>query len=422
MQTPVQTPPRIPPHAPQRVPENKPSRPGRPARPERPARKAKIKANSPPPQFRRLLKFDIPLFFITLVLCVFGLIMLLSASYFAAYREYGDTYHFFSNQLFFVAVGFAVMIGLSLFPYEKLKNRLILFGLIVSSLAMMLATYIGGAAVSQGGAGRWIDLGFVTFQPSEILKFALIITLAAFAHKYSDLIKTWKGALWVVGITVVACGLTFFQPHLSGTVIMFVIGLTIMFVGGLRKRYVALMGAGLAVLGVFSPVLLPLMGHTYSGSRFQSWLDPFSDITGDTFQTYQSLMSIGSGGWFGLGLGNSRQKFSYLPMAHNDFIFPVIVEELGFLGGSLIILLFVLFIMRGIYISTRAPDRFGMLVAAGITVQIGIQALLNIGVATNTVPNTGISLPFFSYGGTAIVMQLAQIGVLLNISRKARIE
>jgi cell division protein FtsW len=203
---------------------------------------------------------------------------------------------------------------------------------------------------------------------------------------------------------------------------MFLIGLTLMIISGCRLRWVLAMCVLLALIVPFVPMIMEAFGFTYSDARMLSWRDPLADIQGDTFQTYQSLVAIGSGGWFGLGLGNSRQKFSYLPAAHNDFIYSVLVEELGFVGGVLVLLLFVVFILRGFYIASRSPDRFAMMLAAGITVQIGIQAFLNIAVATNTVPNTGVSLPFFSYGGTAILMQLSQIGVLLNISRKARIE
>jgi len=369
----------------------------------------------------RIIKFDYPLFFITIVLCVFGLAMLLSASYFVAYREYGDTYHFFRNQLVFVGIGFTAMIAISLVNYELLMKRWVLLLLGGGSLAMMLAVRLG-AGVTQGGAERWINLGFVTFQPSEILKFAMIVMLAWVVHRNPEQIKTKEGFFRVAAIVGLACGLTVIQPHLSGTVIMFLIGVTLMCVGGVRWYWFVAMFTGIAAVIPFVPAIMKFFNFTYSDARFLSWRDPFADTTDKTFQTFQSLVSIGSGGLFGLGLGNSRQKFSFLPAAQNDFIFSVIVEELGFIGGALVLLLFVAFVLRGFYIAKCATDRFGMMLAVGITVQIGIQAFLNIAVATNTIPNTGVSLPLFSYGGTAIVMQLAQIGVLLNISRKARIE
>lgn len=221
---------------------------------------------------------------------------------------------------------------------------------------------------------------------------------------------------------LVSCGLTLMQPHLSGTIIIFLIGIVMMFVGNCRVRHILLMCLAfiaLAVVGLMA--LKTFFGYDYFGDRILSWRDPEADITNKTFQTYQSLVTIGSGGLFGLGLGNSRQKYSYLPASHNDFIFSVICEELGFVGAMLVILLFIIFVFRGFYIASKARDRFGMMLAVGITSQIGIQALMNIAVVTNSMPNTGISLPFFSYGGTALMMQLAEIGVVLNISRKAAV-
>ena len=213
------------------------------------------------------------------------------------------------------------------------------------------------------------------------------------------------------------------EPHLSGTVLICIIGVTLMFVGGVKFSH--LFGTGIVgVAGMVALVFYKIEneGFTYFEKRIQSWRDPFADVSDATYQTCQSLIAIGSGGLFGLGLGESRQKYMYLPETKNDFVFAIICEELGFIGAVTVILLFVLFVFRGLYIASKAPDKFGMLVAVGLTVQIGIQAFLNMAVVSNLIPNTGISLPFFSYGGTALVMQLAQMGVLLNISRQAMLE
>ena len=206
------------------------------------------------------------------------------------------------------------------------------------------------------------------------------------------------------------------EPHISGTVLILAIGMTMIFVGGTKIRYFIglLFAAAGGVIGIVA-----IKGVDYAKVRIQGWLDPFSDVQAGTFQTVQSLLAIGSGGWLGLGLANSRQKYLYLPESQNDFIFSIVCEELGYIGAIIVIILFVLFVYRGLMISIKAPDKFGSLLALGLTVQIGFQAMLNIAVVSNTIPNTGISLPFFSYGGTALMMQLAQMGVILNISRQS---
>ncbi len=369
----------------------------------------------------QLSKFDYPFFTIVLVLLSFGIVMMFSASYAFALKETGNSYFYVSRQIMFAAVGIAAMIFLSFIDYHILMNKMVLLVGCGVSVALMLMVKITG--VTQGGAERWIEIAGITFQPSEILKFAVIMLLAFYAHKNEEKIKDFrKGYLPFLVCLLFACVLTMIQPHLSGTIIIFAIGVTMMFVGNCRVKHILVMFGvfiGLAIIGFLG---LKALGYDYFESRFLSFINPEADVLGDTFQTYQSLVTIGSGGMFGLGLGNSRQKFSYLPASHNDFVFSVICEELGFVGAILVILLFILFVYRGFYIAARSRDKFGMMLSVGITVQIGIQALLNIAVVSNSVPNTGISLPFFSYGGTALMMQLAEMGVLLNISRKAAIE
>jgi cell division protein FtsW len=371
----------------------------------------------------RLAKFDIPLFIIVLVLAVFGLVMLLSASFSFAAREHDDSYHYFSRQLQFMGAGFIIMLIASRVNYRIFLNPKIVIGIAAVSVVLMLMVKLTGSGVTQGDAERWLNIGGVTFQPSEILKFALILVLAYMVQVRPEAMKLFvRGFVPFCGVIGIACLLTLWQPHLSGTIILFLVGLIMLTVSPIRIQYIVII---LVVVVLAAVIILPIMesmGFEYIQKRFASWRDPESDIQGDTFQTYQSLVTIGSGGWFGLGLGNSRQKFSYLPATHNDFIFSVICEELGFVGGALVLILFVIFILRGFYIASRARDRFGMMLAVGITSQMGVQALLNIAVVTNAVPNTGIYLPFFSYGGTAILVLMAQIGLLLSISRRAAIE
>jgi cell division protein FtsW len=368
-----------------------------------------------------MAKFDIPLFMIVIVLLVFGAGILLSSSFSIAAREHGNSYHYFVRQLGFIGAGLVLMLVLSIVPYSFFLNKKIVYLIAGVSVALMLGVLSSG--VIQGGAQRWISIGGITFQPSEILKFALIVVLSYMVHKYPERLKSFKHGFIPFGMVIaIACCLTILQPHLSGTIILFAIGLTMMIVSPVKFEYVFLAILAFGIIIVIAILIMNAIGFNYMGARWLSFVDPEADIQGQTFQTYQSLVTIGSGGWFGLGLGNSRQKFSYLPFTHNDFIFPVVVEELGFVGGVLVLLLFVIFVMRGFYIATLAPDRFSMMLAVGITAQIGIQAFLNIAVATNTVPNTGILLPFFSYGGTATIVLMAQVGILLSISRKAAIE
>jgi len=369
----------------------------------------------------RLSKFDFPFFTIVIVLLAFGIVMMFSASYAYAHRIHGDSYHYVYRQLGFIIVGLAAMIGLSFIDYRIMLNKYIIRVGAGVSFGLMALVAIGGTV--QGGAARWLEIGGTTMQPSEILKFAVIVVLAYWMHTYYDKLEDFKNGFMPIFIfLMVSCLLMIIQPHLSGTIIIFTIGFIMMFVGDCKVKHIGFILLAFVVLGMIAIPAMRAMGLEYFDSRILSWQNPEADIRGDTFQTYQSLITIGSGGVFGLGLGNSRQKYAYLPASHNDFIFSIVCEELGFVGAIFVILLFVLFIFRGFYIAVRARDKFGMLLATGITSQLGLQALLNIGVVTNSVPNTGISLPFFSYGGSALIMQLASIGIVLNISRKAAIE
>jgi cell division protein FtsW len=399
-------------------------RAGVPQQTRKPQRKkppVKVKQVAAPKVKERLAKFDVPFFIIVLVLIVFGAGMLLSASFSFAAREHGDSYHYFIRQIGFIGAGMVVMIALSFVPYSIFMNRLVVFLIAGVSFSLMVAVWVGG--IEQGGAVRWLSIGGITFQPSEVLKFALIVVMAFIVQRNPEGLRRFgKGFVPFVAVIGVACGLMVFQKHLSGTIIIFTIGAVLLMVSPVRTKHIFFAAVLLVAMVIAALPIVDSMSDATVEERIQSWREPESDIQGATFQTYQSLITIGSGGWFGLGLGNSRQKFAYLPASHNDFIFSVIVEELGFVGGILVLLMFVIFMLKGFHIASRAPDRFGMMLAVGITAQISIQAFLNIAVATNSVPNTGILLPFFSYGGTAMLVQMAQIGILLNISRKARIE
>lgn len=360
--------------------------------------------------------FDFPLFIIVLILLVFGIVMMFSASYAKSYSKYdGNSYYFATRQIEFVVGGIIVMLVASITNYHFFYNNKVLFISFLGGIGLLIAVLLVGDI--RNGAQRWLDLGFIDFQPSDVMKFVIIIVFAALVSRNTERMKDWKFILFLTIILGIVLVLMYKQPHLSGMIIMAIIAATIVFVGGLKESHTAVA----IVLGIIAIIGIIKFSDGYFDDRFIGFNDPFADTGDKTFQTYQSLLTIGSGGFFGVGLGNSRQKY-FLPEPHNDFVFSIICEELGFVGAITVIILFLIFIFRGFYIASKATDKFGMLVAAGITVQIGIQALMNIAVVSNAMPNTGISLPFFSYGGTALIMQLAEVGVLLNISRQSAIE
>ena len=271
---------------------------------------------------------------------------------------------------------------------------------------------------SSTGIHRWIRLPGLQFQPSEIAKFTLILLFAHLISINHKKMKTFlAGYLPFMVILGVTCGLVFLEPHLSGTILLLGIGIIMMYVGGTRLLYLL----GTLGLGV-GAVIYMVFVKGYEQDRINVWLHPFEAYAtnrDEAWQTIQSLYAIGSGGVMGQGLGNSRQKHLFLPEPHNDFIFSVICEEMGFVGAVLVIVLFALLLWRGITIGMKSPDKFGSMLAVCLTVQVGLQAVMNMAVVTNTIPNTGISLPFFSYGGTSLVMLLAQMGVVLSVSRNA---
>lgn len=360
---------------------------------------------------KKVGSIDIVFLLLVLVLLAFGMIMVFSASYAYAYSERGDSFYFIRKHVMFVIAGIVAMLLLSKFPpytsYQKLVSIIYIVGLGLMGLVVIL---------NGGRAGRWIEIpGIGSFQPSEIMKFAVIITFATMIAKNHDKMSTFRyGVLPFILILIPIVGVMMLQHHLSGTIIICAIGLCMMFVGGTRIFYFLLLipigAAGLAGI-VF------LKGVDYMMERVKNWLDPFQDMLGSSWQTIQSMIAIGSGGVMGKGLGNSTQKHLYLPEPQNDFIFAIVCEELGLVGAILVILLFIFLIYRGFVIANKAPNKFAAMVVVGITMQIAIQAMLNIAVVTNSIPNTGISLPFFSAGGTALLMQLGEVGVILNISR-----
>lgn len=367
---------------------------------------------------------DTLFFVIVIVLLVFGIIMMFSASYIAGLNE-GDGYKYVKTQGAAAVMGVLFMIFISFFDYHILMHsKLVSLGFLV---ALALLTYTTFFGMEVAGAKRWLEITETfTIQPSEIMKVALIIFLSFLICKNEHNLGSFqKGVIPLCIVIGVVCGNMVLQRHISGLFIMIALSLVAVFVGGMPiKSIIQLFGILLAVAIAFFAIYSSISGGglSYIFDRFASMGTADSgNIDNDNWQIAQSLIAIGSGGWFGLGFGESRQKYLWLPESQNDFIFPIIVEELGYLGGLVVVLLFVLLIYRGFYIAKKAPDKFGMLIVTGLTFHIGLQALLNIGVACNAFPNTGISLPFFSSGGTALAIQLAEMGVILAVSRQSDI-
>ena len=362
---------------------------------------------------------DLPFALLTLLLLGIGVVMVLSASFASAYYDLqGETGHdpayFFTRQAVFAAAGVGVMLLVSHIPMRTFHR----FSGAVMAAAMACLAAVPFVGTVVNGARRWISLGFTTFQPSEITKIAIILYFSALICKYKDRMRTFRfGILPFAAILLAVAALLILEPHFSATIIIFLIGAAMLFLGGARLGW--FVGGGVLLAGGAAAAVLLV---PYVADRVASFRDPFSDPTGDGWQIVQSLYAIGSGGLTGLGLGQSRQKYLYLPEEHNDFIFSVACEELGFLGAGLILILFAMLIVRGYRLSMRSPHRFGFLVGSGVTTMLALQILLNVAVCTSLVPCTGISLPFFSYGGTALMMQLAEMGILLNISRHAKLE
>ena len=355
---------------------------------------------------------DLPFAALTLLLLTIGVVMVLSASYARAYYSAATGHnaaYYFKRQLGFALAGVGAMYALSLFPMQFYRRM----SFLVLAAAAGLLALVPVIGVSQGDAKRWISLGFTTFQPSEIAKIGIILYFAALICKFKGRMRTVRyGILPFAGVLLIIVALLVMEPHFSAAIIIIAIGAVMLFLGGVRLYwFVGALIAALAALGVV------MTFFPYASSRITTWLDPFANTSGSGYQIVQSLYAIGSGGLFGLGLGQGRQKYLYLPEEHNDFIFPVVCEELGFVGAIAILILFALLVIRGYWLAMHMRDRYSFLVTAGITTLLAIQVILNVAVVTNLVPCTGISLPFFSYGGTALLIQLAEMGIVLSASR-----
>ena len=357
---------------------------------------------------------DLPFLCVLLMLLCLGLLMLFSAGYAVALYRRGDAYTYIRPQLLFAALGLAAMYAASLVDYHiwhKLAWPVMGLSLLLLVVVLFMPEY--------NGCKRWIVLpGLGTLQPSEIAKFAVVLVFSHIISLNHDRMQGFAAGVLPFGIILgLVAVLMLLEPHLSGTLLILSIGAVLMFVGGTGLRWFALAG-GLGLGTIFAAVLALPQLVPYAADRLSTWRDPFADPLGEGHQTIQSLYAIASGGVAGLGLGNSRQKYLYVPEPQNDFIFSILCEELGFIGAALVIFLFLLLLLRGITLAVRARDKFGALLVVGFVVQVVLQAILNIAVVTNTIPNTGISLPFFSSGGTSLLMLLGEMGIVLSVSRQ----
>lgn len=396
--------------------------------------KAKQPATELPRAQRVRGQVDIPFLMLTILLVIIGLIMLLSASYPSAYYDIkgttgGDPFYYFKRQAVYAALGFAVMYLVSRLNYQGLRGLAVT--ILVVACLLMLAVKVPGLGVEAGGATRWLKYP-IQWQPSELGKMGLILYFAArlsnrdqrrpLSFRRNTAIGRFGNWLERIGffelipylfVLMIMVGILAIQSHMSATIQMVVIAAAILFAGGIAVGWFIAggitVGAALAVI---------IMGTDYMTSRITMWLNPWDDALGKGMQAIQSLLAIGSGGVTGLGLGNSKQKFLYLPEAQNDFIFAVVCEELGLIGACLILTLFALLIIRGYWLALHARDRFGSLVIVGVTTLFAFQVFANVAVVTNLFPVTGISLPFFSSGGSALIIQLAEMGLILSISRQ----
>lgn len=376
---------------------------------------------------------DLPFLMLTMMLLGIGLVMVLSASYATAYynSKIDNPMFYFMRQIMFAALGVCAMFLVSKFNYQRLRG----LSIIALGLALILLVLVLLVGTVRSGAQRWLPLFIVDgpdFQPSEAAKLAVILFFSArLSRRNPDKHRKWNkrttlgrilqklddiGFLELVPygmVLLIIAALMIKEPHMSGTILILAIGASILFAAGIKLYWFILGGGTMAAALIFI-----ITKTEYMATRVALWKDPWIDPRGDGYQTIQSLYAIGSGGLLGLGLGKSRQKFLYLPEPENDFIFSIVCEELGYIGAAIVLILFALLILRGYWLAIHARDRFGALLIVGVTTLLAVQVFLNIAVVTNLIPVTGISLPFFSYGGTALVMQLVEMGIILSVSRQ----
>lgn len=383
-------------------------------------KKQKIKKERKP---RRHFKFlpegktgDLWLILLTVILITFGTVMIFSASYYKSISEAGDPYAYLKRQLMWLAAGFVAMWAMAKIDYHVWGRLYKIIPLCCIILLCMIFTPLG---VEVNGATRWLGVGPITIMPGEIAKLGLIVFVAGYFDRYPRRAHNfWKGVVPVVFLAAIYAGLIMLQPNMSTAFTVVFIAGGMLIVAGVKWRHMGVLAGAAGVAGV-ALILMDTDGYRFA--RFTSFLDPFADALGDGWQVVQSLLAMGTGGLTGLGLGNSIQKNLYLPEPQNDFILAIIGEELGFFGILALMAVYMMMIWRGCHVAINAPDYMGMMMAAGITIMIGIQVVMNVAVVTSSFPPTGVILPFVSYGGNALMIFMGAMGVLLNISKSSDI-
>ena len=351
---------------------------------------------------------------VTLSLVAFGVVMIYSSSSIVAIERYGDEYYFLKKQLFFAVVGVLMMFGLSHLKYENLRK--IAYAGIALCAILLILILIPPIGVKKGGATRWLQLGFFTFQVTELVKIMLIVFLAHFLTKMATHIKEFKrGILVPIAVTAPIIGLIMLQPDFGTSIIIAVMLMGMIYLAGGRILHLSFLTVPLVVGAAVMVMMKP-----YRLQRWLTFLDPWKDAKKSGFQIIQSWISFGSGGPFGVGLGDGMQKLFYLPEPHTDFILSVVAEEVGFIGVAVVIVLFIFLIFQGFVIAFKASDLFGSLLAGGLTMLIALEASINIAAVVGLIPTKGLALPFMSYGGSSLVMSLAAVGILLSISAVKR--
>lgn len=354
-------------------------------------------------------KMDFTIFIIVFALCIIGLVMVFSASYYSAEAKSQDGLYYVRKQLIYMVVSIPLMLVLSRIDYSVL-DRVKYPALIISIILLVLVLLIGKEA---NGGKRWLIIAGLSIQPSEVAKFGMMLYMCSFmTHKQHLMPDLVKGVIPMLIIMGVVCGLVIAQPNMSMSVIIAMMGIIMLYLGGAHRKYIAL----LILCGIGAFILFSII-EPYRMARLTSFTNPWADPKKTGYQLIQSLYALGSGGLFGQGLNNSRQKLLYLTYGESDFVFSIVGEELGFIGAGIIVLMYMYIVYRGFRIALRCKDRFGSLLAAGISVIFSLQVLVNIGVVTGVMPTTGQALPFISAGGSSLLLFLCAIGVLLNISR-----
>lgn len=354
---------------------------------------------------------DIPLLICVFLMACFGCLMIYSASYYTAGEQYGDSLYFVKKQIIGVVLGTAAMIGMCFLPYRKLiKFR---YAVLIVAVILLALVFVPGIGITNYGATRWIGFGGITIQPSEIAKYAYALFTAAYFSNNSEKVKTVKGVLPVLGVGVLICILIIIEPNMSITMCVGLLMLSMVFLSGTNLKQ-------LAVVLIPFVIAVPLMIilEPYRLKRLSAFLDPWASPKAEGYQLIQSLYALGNGGLFGTGLFNSTQKYRFLPFAESDFILSIMGEEIGFIGLLVFFLCCAFIVYRGFRIAARCSDRFGYLLAAGFTLVYGIQVVINALVVSGAIPPTGLPLPLISSGNTSLIITMASVGVLYNVSRQ----